>query len=139
MLTSLFVLFSGIASNRSNCLKLLSAIFYQIFMFHQMIAFKNYEKCLLFHLKSSFRSRDIQISVFPSPPLFSRQPLLWRLIQEKLCHHDVINCLNKKLVTHSARYLEKEIRCDFETLFIDRELNKEHFYGEIMLKMYTKS
>ena len=28
------------------------------------------EKCFLFHLKSSFRSRDIQIFVFPSFPLF---------------------------------------------------------------------
>ena len=25
-------------------------------------------------------------------------------------------------------YLEKEMRCDIETLSIDREFNKEHFY-----------
>ena len=45
--------------------------FYQYFIFEQMRAFKNYEKCILFHLKSSFRSGDIQIFVFPSSPLFS--------------------------------------------------------------------
>ena len=49
------------------------------------------------------------------------QPLLEWLIQEK--------CLIS----------EKEIRCDTETLFIDRELSKEHFYGKTMPKMYTKS
>ena len=45
-------------------LKLVSAIFYQIFIYHQMIALKKYEKCFLFHLKSSFRSRDIQVFVY---------------------------------------------------------------------------
>ena len=45
--------------------------------FHQMLIFspsdspsKNYEKCFLFHLKSSLRSRDIQIFVFLSFRLF---------------------------------------------------------------------
>ena len=53
--------------------------------------------------------------------------------------YDVINCLNMNLITHFVWYLEKEIRCDTETLSIDRELNKEHFYGKIMQKMCTKS
>ena len=46
-------------------LKLVSAVFYQIFISHQMIVL---QKCFLFHLESSFCSRDIQIciSVFPS-------------------------------------------------------------------------
>ena len=35
-------------------------------------------------------------------------------------------------------YLEKEIRCDIETLPIDRELTKEYFCGKIMQKMFTK-
>ena len=51
-------------------LKLVSTISYQIFIFHRMIALKNYQKCFLFHLKSSFRSGDIQIFVFWSSPLF---------------------------------------------------------------------
>ena len=32
--------------------------------------FKIYKRCFFFHLKSSFHSQDIQIFVFPSPPLF---------------------------------------------------------------------
>ena len=52
-----------------NILKLVSAILYQMFIFSPNDKpFKNYEKCFLFHLKSSFRSRDIQIFVFFSLP-----------------------------------------------------------------------
>ena len=39
-------------------LKLVSTIFYQVFIFHQMIALKKLWKSFLFHLKSSFRSWD---------------------------------------------------------------------------------
>ena len=42
-------------------LKLVSAIFY---LFTKWQPFKNYKKCFLFNLKSSFCSRDIQIFVF---------------------------------------------------------------------------
>ena len=45
-------------------LRLVSAIFH-------FFTKKNYEKCFLFHLKSSFRCRDIQIFVFLSSPIFS--------------------------------------------------------------------
>ena len=31
-------------------------------------------------------------------------------------------------MSYSVWYIEKEKRCDIETLSIDRELNKEHFY-----------
>ena len=41
--------------------------------------------------------------------------------------YDIINCLNKILITHFVWYLAKEIRCDIETLSIIRVLNKEHF------------
>ena len=57
-----------------------------------------YEKCFLFHLKSSFRSQDIQVFVILSSPLF----LLvghcfrgWSMINLKV--YDVINCLKKNL------------------------------------------
>ena len=53
--------------------------------------------------------------------------------------YGIINCLNKNLITHFVWYLKKEIRCDIETLSIDRVLNTEHFYGKIMQKMCTKS
>ena len=58
--------------------------FYQIFIFHHMIALQKLWIFFLFNLKSSFRSRDIQILEFLFSPLFFPcQPLLWRLIQEK--------------------------------------------------------
>ena len=53
--------------------------------------------------------------------------------------YDVINCLNKNLITYFAWYLEKEKRCDSETFSIERVLNKEHFYGKVTQKMCTKS
>ena len=40
-----------------------SAIFYKCFFFTNRWPFKNYEKRFLFHLKSSFHSRDIQFFV----------------------------------------------------------------------------
>ena len=36
------------------------------------------------------------------------------------------------------RYLEKE-KGDIEPLFIDRVLNKEHFYGKICIKCVPKA
>ena len=53
--------------------------------------------------------------------------------------YDVISCLSKNLITHFVWYLEKEIWCDTETLSINRELSKEHFYRKTMQKMCTKS
>ena len=53
--------------------------------------------------------------------------------------YDVINCLNKKLITHFVWYIEKEIGCDIETLSIDRELNREHFYEKNNAEKSTKS
>ena len=53
-------------------LKLVSAIFYQIFIFSPKESPSNYKKCFLFHRKSSFRSQDIQIFVFF--PFFSTLP-----------------------------------------------------------------
>ena len=54
-------------------LKLLYAIFLSnLYFFTKWYPFKNYEKCFLFHLKSSFRFWDIQFFVifFPSFPHF---------------------------------------------------------------------
>ena len=67
----------------------------------------------LFHLKSSFRSRDIQIFVFSSSPLFFPVSHCFRgWFKKNLKVYDVINCLNKNLITHFVWYLAKEIRCD---------------------------
>ena len=76
----------------------MSAVFYQIFIFHQMIALQKLWECFLFHLKSSFRSRDIQVFIFPSSPLFlpvSHCFRGWSKINVKV--YDVINCLIKNL------------------------------------------
>ena len=121
-------------------LKLVSAIFDQIFIFNQMIALQKLWKMFFMHLKSSFRSWDIQVFVFPSSPLFLPVSHCVRgCLKINLKVYDVINCLNMNLITHFVWYLGKEKRYDIETLSIDRVLNKEHFYGKIMQKMGTKS
>ena len=120
-------------------LKLVSAIFHQIFIFHQMIALQNLWKCFLFHLKSSFRSWDIQIFVYLSFPFFLPVGHCfggWLKINLKV--HDVINCLNKNSITHFVWYLEKEKRYGIETLSIDGVSDKEHFYRKIIHKMCSK-
>ena len=102
--------------------------------------FKNYEKCFLFHQKSSFSTQDIQSFVFSSSlPFFPVTHCLRGWSKKNLKIYDIINCLNKNLITHFVWYLEKEMRCDIETLFIVRELNMEHFFGKIMQNMCFKS
>ena len=85
--------------------------FYQIFIFHQMIALQKLWKMLFISSKSSFRSEDNQIFLFPSFSLFL--PLGhcfrgWSKINLRV--YDAINCLNKKSITHFVCYLEKEKR-----------------------------
>ena len=66
-------------------------------------------KCFLFCLKGSFHSRDIHIFVFPPSPLFL--PLSHCLRAQSKINlkvYDVINRLNKNLITHFVSYLEKE-------------------------------
>ena len=53
--------------------------------------------------------------------------------------YDVINCLIKNLMTHFAWYLEKEIRCDIETLSIDKVLNTEHFHDKLCRECVPKA
>ena len=124
----------------NSFLKLVFAIFSQIFIFHQTIALKNYEKCFLFHVKSSCCSQDIQIFVFLSSSLFlpvSHCFRGWSKINLKV--YDIVNCLHENSITRFIWYLGKEKRYDIETLSIDKVLNKEHFYGKIMKKMCIKS
>ena len=122
------------------CLKLVSAIFHQFYIFHQMIALQKLWKKIFISSKKLFsflRYSNFCIFIFPYFFPVSHCFRGWFKKNLKVC--DVITCLNKDLITHFVWYLEKEIRCDIETLSIDRELNKEHFYGKIMLKMCTKS
>ena len=50
--------------NHAMYLKLVSANFYQIFIYSPNDSLSKTEKCFLFHLKSSSHSRDIQIFAF---------------------------------------------------------------------------
>ena len=112
----------------------------KLLFFTKLYPFKSFEKGFLFHLKSSFRFRDIQIFVFSSSPLFSTvSHCLRRWSKRNPKVYDVISCLNKNLVTHFAWYLEKEIGWDTEPLSICRELSKEHFYKKTCRKCASKA
>ena len=114
--------------------------FHQIFIFSPNDSPSKTEKCFLFHLKSSFHSRDVQIFVFLSFPLFLPVGHCfggWSKINLKV--HDVINCLNKNSINNFVWYLQKEKRCDSETLAIDGISHKEQCYRKIMQKMCSKS
>ena len=79
----------------------------------------------LFHLKSSFCSRDIQMFVFQSSPFFHPVSHCFRgWSNRNLIVCEIINCLNKNLITYFSWYLGKEKRYDIETLPTDRVLNK---------------
>ena len=94
----------------------------------------------VFYLRCSFCSRDIQIFVFLSSPLFlpiSHWFRGWLKINLNVC--DVTNCRNNNLITYFVWYLEKEKRYDNETLSIDRSLNKEQFFWNIKQKIRTRS
>ena len=126
-------------------LKLLSAIVYRIFIYHQMIAFqkKKKKKRKIFFISSKnlfFRCRDIHVFIFSSSPLFFPVSIaLVTDLRKILKVYDAINCISKNLLTHFVWYLKKEIGCDIEILAILRVSNKEHFYGKIIQEMCTKS
>ena len=95
-------------------------------------------KDVFYCIQKTLRSRNIQIFVFPSSSPFlpgSHYFKAWSKTNFKV--YD-INCLNENLITHFARYLEKEKRYDSETFSIGRVLNKEHFYGTVMQEIRTK-
>ena len=90
-------------------LKLVSAIFDQIFIFNQMIALQKLWKNVFYFI------------VFPSSPLFLPVSLWVRgCLKINLKVYDVINCVNMNLITHFICYLGKEKRYDIETVSIDR-------------------
>ena len=85
---------------RCVLLKLVSAIFYQIFILHQMIALQKLGKMFLFHLKSSLSCQDIQFFVLCSSPLFFPVINCLRVWSKKnLKIYGIINCLNINLIT----------------------------------------
>ena len=93
----------------------------------------------LFNLKSFFsfsRYLIFCISIFLSFVPVSHCLGGWSKINLKV--YDVINCLNKNLITHFAWYLGIEESYDIETFSIDKVLNKKHFNGKIMQKICVK-
>ena len=83
------------------------AIFYQILIFYQMIALQKLWNMFFISSKYLFScSRYSNFWIFVFPP-FSLSAIALEV-------NDVINCLNKNLITHFVCYLEKEIRCDIE-------------------------
>ena len=104
----------------------MAAIFYQIFIHHQMIALQKLWKMCFIPCKKLFWFLRYSDFVFPSSPLFLSVIHCFRgcsKINLKAC--DVSNCLNKNVITHFVWYLEKEKSYDIETLSINRVLNKE--------------
>ena len=121
-------------------LKLVSSIFYQVFISHQMIALQKLWKMFFISSKKLFSFSRYSNFVFRSfcffPPV---SHCFWGWSKISLKVYDVINCPNKNLITHFVWYLEEEKRYDIETFFIEWVLNKEHFYGKAMQEMCTKS
>ena len=135
-----FFLPEKILSDTNMLLKFVSAIFYQIFIFHQMIAIQKLWKIIFVSSKKALFVLEIFKFLYIHPSLFfALSAIALEIDSRKMLVYDVVNCLNKNLNTHYVWYLEKEIRCDIGTLSIDRVLNTEHFYGKIMQKMCTKS
>ena len=135
-----FFLPEKILSDTNMLLKFVSAIFYQIFIFHQMIAIQKLWKIIFVSSKKALFVLEIFKFFYIRPSLFfALSAIALEIDSRKMLVYDVVNCLNKNLNTHYVWYLEKEIRCDIGTLSIDRVLNIEHFYGKIMQKMCTKS
>ena len=83
--------------------------------------------------KKFLRYSNFYIFIFPS--YLSCQHWFRGWSKKNLKVYHVINCLKKNSIDFFVWYLEKDVRCDIETLSIDRVLNKKHSYGKIMQTM----
>ena len=64
---------------------------------------------IFYFIKKVFRCRDIQMVAFPPSALFlTVSHGLGGSSKINLKFYDVVNCLNKNLMTHFASYLGKE-------------------------------
>ena len=105
--------------------------FIKFLFFTKWYFFKNYEKCFFISSKKLFLFLRYSIFCIFAFRLFLPVSHCFRSWSKKNVKvYDVNNCLNKNLISYFVSYLEKEIKCDIETLSIDRVLNKEHFYGK---------
>ena len=124
---------------RSKSLKLVSAIFYQIFIFHHMIALQKLWEMFISPKKLFLFSRYSNFCNLSSPILSLSATALEVDSRKILKVYDVVNGLNKNLVTHYVWYLEKEIRLDIETLPIDRVLNRTFLWKKSFRKYTPKA
>ena len=111
-------------SDHNVTLKLASAIFYQICIFQQMTVLQKLWKMVFISTRKliSF-SRYSKFLYFRLPLFFYHVSNCFRgWSQKNLKVYGVIICLNKNLITRFVWHLEKEIRGDIETLFIDNVL-----------------
>ena len=95
--------------------------FHQFFIFSPNDSAWKTEKCFLFHQKSFFLSRDVQIFIFLSfPPFLPVDHCFrgWSKVNLKVNY--VINCLNLNSITHFVWYLGKERRYDIGTLSMQK-------------------
>ena len=116
-----FFLPEKILSDTNMLVKFVSAIFYQIFIFHQMIAIQKLWKIIFVSSKKALFVLEIFKFLYICPSLFfALSAIALEIDSRKMLVYDVVNCLNKNLNTHYVWYLEKEIRCDIGTLSIDR-------------------
>ena len=118
-------------------LKLVSTIFYQIYIFSPNDSpLKIMENVFYYIKKALFILKIFKFLCFCLPLFFSLSAIALEIYPRKIL---VLWHLNKDFMTHFVWYHEKKIRCDIETLTIDRVLNKEHFYGKIMQKIMPKT
>ena len=94
--------------------KLVSTIFYQIFIFHQLIALQNWKMFFILSKKLFLFLRYLIFCIFVLPLFFPVSHCFRDWSKKNLKIHDFINCLNKKLIANFVWYLEKEIRCDHQ-------------------------
>ena len=119
------------AVNSNIYVSSLCQVFYRIFISHQMITLQKLWKRLFVSSKKLISFSRYSHFCIPSAPLFfpvSHCFRGWSKINLTAC--DVINCLNKNLITHFVWYLEKEKSYDIEIVSTDRVFNKEHFIGK---------
>ena len=124
------ILLNKVADQNPLILKLVSAIFYELFIFHQTIALQKLWK-MFFISSKKLVLETFKFLYFRLPLFFSVSHCFrgWFKINFKV--YGIINCLNKNLITHFVWYLGKEKKYDVKTSSIDRVLNKEHFNGKI--------
>ena len=95
-------------------IQVVSTIFYQIFIFHQLIALQNWKMFFILSKKLFLFLRYLIFCIFVLPLFFPVSHCFRDWSKKNLKIHDFINCLNKKLIANFVWYLEKEIRCDHQ-------------------------